>query len=81
MIIMKKFLIYLINLYQRIPLHSHVMCRFVPTCSEYMKISIERFGVMRGLFLGIKRIMRCRPFGKSGIDMVPERERKWRNIC
>ena len=58
------------------PFCSHFYCRCIPTCSEYMKVSIERFGVIRGLFLGIKRIMRCRPFGKSGIDMVPERERK-----
>ena len=76
MIVMRKFLIYLINLYQRTPLHSHFVCRFIPTCSEYMKISIERFGALKGLFLGIKRLLRCHPFGKSGIDMAPEREKR-----
>ena len=75
-IVMKKFLIYLIEIYQHTPLHSHMMCRFIPTCSEYMKISIERFGVIKGLVLGIRRILRCHPFGRSGIDMVPEREQE-----
>lgn len=77
MIVMKKFLIYIITLYQNTPLHSHMMCRFIPTCSEYMKIAIERFGVFKGIYLGTKRILRCHPHGKSGIDMVPEREKKW----
>ena len=73
---MKKILIFLINLYQSTPLHSHYHCRFIPTCSEYMKISIERFGVFKGTFSGIKRILRCHPGGKSGIDMVPIKEKK-----
>lgn len=73
---MKKLLIGLVNLYQRTPLHSHYRCRFVPTCSEYMKISIDRFGVFKGVYLGIKRILRCHPFGRSGIDMVPKKENK-----
>lgn len=73
---MKRLLINLINLYQITPLHSHYRCRFVPTCSEYMKISIDRFGVFKGIYLGIKRILRCHPFGKTGIDMVPIKEKK-----
>lgn len=73
---MKVLLIKLINIYQMTPLHSHLHCRFIPTCSEYMKISIERFGIFKGIFLGIKRILRCHPGGKSGIDMVPLKENK-----
>lgn len=73
---MKKLLIKLINLYQATPLHSHIKCRFIPTCSEYMKISVDRFGVFKGVYLGIKRILRCHPYGKSGIDMVPIKEKK-----
>ena len=66
---MKKLLIKLINIYQVMPLHSHSMCRFTPTCSEYMKECIERYGI-KGIFKGIKRILRCHPFGECGYDPV-----------
>lgn len=46
-------------------------CRFVPTCSEYTKQSIEKYGLIRGSWLGIKRISRCRPGGGCGYDPVP----------
>jgi len=54
------------------PLHCHTYCRFVPTCSEYMKQAIIKYGSFKGLYLGIKRIIRCHPFGKYGYDPVPE---------
>ena len=66
---MKKISIFLINLYQNTPLHCHSRCRFIPTCSEYMKIKINEYGFIKGTYLGIKRILRCNPFGKSGIDL------------
>ena len=66
---MKKISIFLINLYQITPLHCHSMCRFIPTCSEYTKIKIEKYGFIKGLYLGIKRILKCHPFGKSGYDL------------
>lgn len=66
---MKKIAIKLINLYQSTPLHSHKMCRFIPTCSEYMKIKIMEKGFIKGTLLGIRRILRCHPFGKSGFDL------------
>ena len=65
---LKKLLIYLIRGYQVTPLHSHTMCRFTPTCSEYMIDALNMYGLRKGLFLGIKRILRCNPFGKYGID-------------
>lgn len=65
---MKKLLIYMIRAYQVTPLHSHTMCRFSPTCSEYMIDALNMYGLRKGLFLGIKRILRCNPFGKYGID-------------
>ena len=73
---MKMILIKLINLYQITPLHSHTMCRFKPTCSEYMKECLNRYG-LKGIIKGIKRILRCHPFGKYGYDpVILEGERK-----
>ena len=46
-------------------------CRFTPTCSEYTRIAIEKYGVFRGTWMGIKRISRCRPGGGFGYDPVP----------
>ena len=66
---MKKLSIFLINLYQITPLHSHSLCRFVPTCSEYTKSKIKEHGFVKGIYLGIKRILKCHPFGKSGYDL------------
>ena len=62
----------MIDLYQATPLHTHSMCRFIPTCSEYTKIAVERYGSFKGSYLGIKRILRCHPFGKFGYDPVPD---------
>lgn len=68
---MKKVLIFLINCYQKIPGNFHNACRFNPTCSEYAKIAITRFGALKGIVLAFKRILRCNPWGKSGFDPVP----------
>lgn len=46
-------------------------CRFTPTCSEYTKQAIEKYGFIRGTWLGLKRISRCRPCGGCGYDPVP----------
>jgi putative membrane protein insertion efficiency factor len=46
-------------------------CRFEPSCSEYMIESLKVHGPIKGLLLGIYRILRCHPFGKSGYDPVP----------
>lgn len=45
-------------------------CRFTPTCSEYTKQAIIKYGIIKGTFLGIKRISKCHPWGKSGYDPV-----------
>lgn len=49
-------------------------CRFEPTCSDYARVAIERFGAARGSWLAMKRLARCRPFGGRGFDPVPELE-------
>ena len=47
-------------------------CRHVPTCSDYAQESITRFGVWRGGWLAVSRILRCHPWGTQGLDPVPE---------
>lgn len=73
---MKGILIKLIEAYQKTPIGTHKNCRFIPTCSEYMKQSIIEYGIVKGTFLGIKRLFRCRPFGKYGYDPIKKKEIK-----
>lgn len=73
---MKKILIKLIELYQKTPLRMHNNCRFIPTCSEYTKEAIIKYGSLKGTWMGFKRIIRCHPFGKFGYDPVKE-NKKW----
>lgn len=46
-------------------------CRFTPTCSQYMVEAVMEYGIFKGAWLGIKRILRCHPWGGSGYDPVP----------
>ncbi len=69
---MKKFLIKLITIYQnhisKWLTSKNINCKFYPTCSEYTKQAIEKYGAGKGLILGIWRILRCNPFSKGGYD-------------
>ena len=47
-------------------------CRFYPTCSQYMIQAVERFGAVRGVVMGIRRICRCHPWNDGGYDPLPE---------
>lgn len=68
---LKKFLIKLISLYQKISMLKPPVCRFYPTCSEYTKLAIIKYGVVKGLWLGIKRISKCHPLNPGGYDPLP----------
>ena len=68
---MKNFLIKLINFYQkkisRLK-NKNIRCKFYPTCSEYTKQAIQKYGIFRGCMLGFVRILKCNPFSKGGYD-------------
>ena len=66
-----KCVINLINIYKYLisPLLGN-NCRFLPTCSEYTKESIIKFGLVNGVWLGLKRIVKCHPWGKGGHDPI-----------
>ncbi|HEX5055304.1 MAG TPA: membrane protein insertion efficiency factor YidD [Gammaproteobacteria bacterium] len=49
-------------------------CRFTPSCSEYAELAIERHGVLRGMYLSARRVLKCHPFHAGGYDPVPEQE-------
>ncbi len=67
---MRKLIISIIKKYQSIPGRFHFHCKFYPTCSEYMIEAINKYGTGKGLFLGIKRLLKCNPFSKGGIDLL-----------
>jgi uncharacterized protein len=70
----KKIALFIIHVYQVLisPFTGgRAACRFTPTCSEYTKQAIKKYGVIRGGWMGARRISRCRPGGGFGFDPVP----------
>ena len=72
---MKRIIVYIIKKYQSIPFKSHDSCKFIPTCSNYMIEALQVHGLFKGLFLGIKRLIKCNPFTKKEYiyDPVPKK--------
>jgi uncharacterized protein len=75
--------VWLIELYQRTLSPDHGLlriffpsgaCRHHPTCSEYTKEALKRYGLYRGLQLGVRRVSKCHPFNPGGFDPVPEKK-------
>ena len=73
--IISQTLILLVKFYQKYisPICPGV-CRYRPTCSQYMIEAINIHGSIKGVYLGIKRILRCHPWGGSGYDPVPQKK-------
>jgi hypothetical protein len=75
---MKSLLLKIILFYQKktpfLP-GWHAACRFQPTCSDYTYQAVSSYGIMRGSWLGLKRICRCHPWSKGGFDPLPDLKR------
>lgn len=77
---MKKIILKLIRFYQNTHHFRGVLakqlflnesaCRFTPTCSEYTYEAVKKYGGIKGLFIGLKRIIRCHPWNKGGFDPI-----------
>ncbi len=69
---MKKIFIFIIKIYKKTisPIISAcgIHCKYYPTCSEYTMQAINKYGCIKGSFLGVKRILKCNPFSKGGYD-------------
>lgn len=69
---MKKILIFLLKTYKKFisPILKAigVECKYYPTCSEYTRQAIEKYGALKGTWLGLKRFLKCNPFSKGGYD-------------
>lgn len=72
---MRKILILIIRAYQLVlsPLLGP-RCRFYPSCSCYAQTALQRYGVIKGGWLGLRRIFRCHPWHPGGVDPVPEKD-------
>ena len=79
--VIRKIALFLIRIYQKTVSLDHGLlskffptriCRFHPSCSHYTYEAIERFGIIKGIWMGSKRILRCHPWNDGGYDPVPK---------
>lgn len=79
----RKLLIFIITVYQKTLSLDHGLphkyfgtnvCRFHPTCSDYAKEALKKHGVLKGVFLSSRRVLRCHPWNDGGHDPVPEKK-------
>lgn len=73
--VIKSIFIFPVRMYQYLisPILGPNKCRYQPTCSHYMIEAIQEWGVLRGTWMGLKRISRCHPWGGSGYDPVKKK--------
>jgi hypothetical protein len=66
---MKKIILKILVFYKKYISRGNC-CRFVPSCSEYAYEAVKKYGVLKGLWMGFKRILKCNRFSKGGIDLI-----------
>ncbi|MGI6433971.1 MAG: membrane protein insertion efficiency factor YidD [Syntrophomonadaceae bacterium] len=68
---LKKLILTMLEIYQKTSIYRFPACRFFPSCSSYAKQAVEKYGVLKGGWLSVKRICRCHPFHQGGYDPLP----------
>ncbi|MCS7189701.1 MAG: membrane protein insertion efficiency factor YidD [Bacteroidia bacterium] len=69
---MRRLLISLVRVYQALlSPYFPPSCRYTPTCSEYMVQALQKYGIRKGLWLSLRRLLSCHPWGRCGYDPVP----------
>ncbi|OQX00984.1 membrane protein insertion efficiency factor YidD [Candidatus Parcubacteria bacterium A4] len=74
---MKRFVVKILRFYQKILSPDQGIfrfffrrtCRFYPSCSEYTCLAVEKYGALKGMWMGMKRILKCHPWHEGGVDM------------
>ncbi|HOB11815.1 MAG TPA: membrane protein insertion efficiency factor YidD [Syntrophomonadaceae bacterium] len=68
---MRQLFILLVKVYQAFTCFRPPACRFYPTCSHYAIQAVDKYGILKGGWLAVRRILRCHPFQSGGYDPVP----------
>ena len=71
MSVAQRCLVWLIRGYRAISRYTPPVCIYQPTCSQYAMDAISKYGVLKGVWLGARRVLRCHPFARGGYDPVP----------